>query len=70
MLVAFFAGVLVTLYLLSPGERGPTILVSGDRHVQLGSFNRAADKIEEMADVLALYAQRAREDVSDHFADS
>lgn len=67
MLVAFFAGVLVAVYLLSPGQRGPTILLSGDSRVQLEGFSRAADKIEEMTDMLALYA---RDGVSDQLADS
>ncbi len=63
MLVAFFVGVLVTVYLLVPGGKGPTILVHGDRQVQLANLDRAAEQISKMTDMTAFYAQKAKDRV-------
>ena len=61
MLVAFFVGVVVTVYLLVPGGKGPTILVHGDKQVQLANLNRAGEQIAKMTDMTAFYTHKAKE---------
>jgi hypothetical protein len=61
MVLAFFAGVLTTLYFLVPGKSGPTLLVNGDRQVQLGQLGLAGDKVEELSDRAMAYAYQAKD---------
>ncbi|OQA10837.1 MAG: hypothetical protein BWY65_00354 [Firmicutes bacterium ADurb.Bin373] len=61
MVLAFFAGVLTTLYFLVPGKTGPTLLVNGDRQVQIGQLGQAGDKVEELSDRALAYAYQAKD---------
>jgi len=61
MLLAFFAGVLTTLYFLVPGKTGPTLLVNGDRQVQFDQLGQAGDKVEELSDRALAYAYQAKD---------
>ncbi len=61
MVLAFFAGVLTTLYFLVPGKTGPTLLVNGDRQVQLNQLGQAGDKVEELSDRALAYAYQAKD---------
>jgi hypothetical protein len=61
MLLAFFAGVLVTLFLLVPGKTGPTLLVNGDCSAQTADIARAGDRIERLGDQAMVLAYRAKD---------
>ena len=61
LFIAFFAGVMVTLFLLIPGKHGPTVLVNGDRDGQVAELGSTSDKIEKVSDTAMLYAYRARQ---------
>jgi len=61
MVLAFFAGVLTTLYFLVPGKTGPTLLVNGDRQVQFDQLGQAGDKVEELSDRALAYAYQAKD---------
>ena len=60
MLIAFFAGVFTTLYLLTPGGVGPTIVASGQEKLQNQQFHNAGETIQNAGDITALYAARAK----------
>ncbi len=61
--IAFFSGVILTLFLLVPGKTGPTILVSGDHQVQVEGLNQAADRVEAVGDKLFHFAFNAKEKI-------
>ena len=61
ILVAFFAGIIVSVYLLVPGKVGPTVLVSGDRQLQSQQLDQAGEKIERAGAASVLYALRAKD---------
>jgi len=61
MLLAFFAGVLVTLFLLIPGKTGPTVLVNGSVESQLDDLSVAGVKIEQVGETALVYAYRAKD---------
>lgn len=61
MFLAFFAGVLVTLYVLIPGKHGPTILVNGDEGGQFKELGRAGDRVERFGDTALVYAYKAKD---------
>ena len=61
MTVAFFAGILTSLFFLVPGKTGPTILVNGDRAGQVADLEQAGEKIEKFSDIALDYAYRAKE---------
>ncbi|KPK75613.1 MAG: hypothetical protein AMJ79_10635 [Phycisphaerae bacterium SM23_30] len=61
MAVAFFAGVLASLFFLVPGKTGPTILVNGDRTQQVADLGQAGEKIEKFSDAALGYAYQAKE---------
>ena len=63
MLMMFFAGVLVTLYLLVPGKNGPTVLINGDSAQQITELSQAGDKIEKMGDIFLIACPRINEDI-------
>ena len=69
MLFAFFLGVIATLYVLTPGKTGPTVLVSGDRQFQLEQFDKAGQKIEQAGGAAALYAQKAKDFIQGKLGD-
>lgn len=60
-LLAFFAGVLATLYFLVPGKHGPTILVSGDEQGQVDDLDNACGKIQKASDIALFYAYKAKD---------
>lgn len=64
MILAFFAGVLTTLYLLVPGKYGPTILVNGDEQEQIHDLDSACGKLQKASDVALYYAYQAKNWVS------
>jgi len=47
LLLAFFAGVLLTVYLLVPGRSGPTVLVCGDERLQIQQLDRAGERLAQ-----------------------
>ena len=59
-LIAFFAGVFTTLYLLAPGKVGPTILASGQEALQNQQFQNAGESIQNAGEITTLYAARAK----------
>ena len=61
MLLAFFAGVLTTLYFLVPGKSGTTVVVSGDRQNQLHQISQVGEKIEKSCDLALFYTYKARD---------
>ena len=61
MLFAFFAGVLVTLFFLVPGKSGPTLLINGDRQLQIRQLDQAGEKIEAFGENILTCAYRAKE---------
>ena len=61
MLLAFFAGVIVTLFLLVPGKTGPTLLVNGDCYAQTADLGNAGDRIEHFGDQALVLAYRAKD---------
>jgi len=61
MLLAFFAGVLTTLYFLVPGKNGPTILVNGDEQIQIDDLDSAGGKIQKASDLALFYAYKAKD---------
>ncbi len=61
MVLAFFAGVLATLYFLVPGKYGPTILVNGDEQGQIGDLDSACGKIQKASDLALFYAYKAKD---------
>ena len=60
MVVAFFAGVLTSLFFLVPGKTGPTILVNGDQARQAADLEQAAEKIEKLSDTALNYVYKAK----------
>jgi hypothetical protein len=50
MTMAFFAGVLTSLFFLVPGKSGPTILINGDQDRQIADLENAGQKLEELSD--------------------
>jgi len=61
MVLAFFAGVLTTLYFLVPGKYGPTILVNGDEQGQINDLDKACGKIQKASDLALFYAYKAKD---------
>lgn len=61
MLIAFFAGVIVTLFFLVPGKTGPTLLVNGDRQLQIQQLDQASDKIEAFGENILTCAYQAKD---------
>ena len=61
MLLAFFAGVLTTLYFLVPGKHGPTILVNGDEQEQINDLDSACGKIQKASDIALFYTYKAKD---------
>ena len=61
MTVAFFAGVLTSLFFLVPGKTGPTILINGDHDRQVADLENAGHKLEEMGDRTMDYVYRVKE---------
>ena len=61
VMLAFFVGVIVTVYFLVPGKVGPTVLVSGDRQLQARQLDQAGQKIERAGAATVLYALRAKD---------
>ena len=73
VLLAFFAGVLTTLYFLVPGKYGPTILINGEEQGQLDDLDSACGKIQKVSDLALFYAYKAKDWAyakTDHSADS
>jgi hypothetical protein len=60
LVLAFFAGVLTTLYFLVPGKTGPTLLVNGSEQVQFTQLGEAGEKVEELSDRALYYAYQAK----------
>ncbi|MCP4707110.1 MAG: hypothetical protein GY869_00675 [Planctomycetes bacterium] len=50
MTVAFFAGVLTSLFFLVPGKSGPTILINGDQDRQIADLENAGRKLEDLSE--------------------
>ena len=50
MTVAFFAGVLTSLFFLVPGKTGPTILINGDQDRQIADLENAGQRLEDLSD--------------------
>ena len=61
ILVGFFCGVLMTLFLLVPGKTGPTVLISGSAEQQMADLDQAGRKLEGMGDTALALAYRARD---------
>jgi hypothetical protein len=59
--VAFFAGVLTSLFFLVPGKNGPTILINGDHNRQIAEIGQAGEKFEKLGDqaLIGLYRAKA-----------
>ena len=69
ILVAFFSGVLATLFFLVPGKTGPTLLVNGDRQVQFEDLSRAASKVELFGDKVLSFAYQTKDFLSSKLED-
>lgn len=68
LLVAFFAGVIVALYLFVPGRGGPVLSDGSTWQSQAGSLDRLGGDLERAGDTAALYLRRAREFLHDRLA--
>jgi hypothetical protein len=60
LLLAFFAGVLTTVYLLVPGHKGPTVLVYGDSRTQLADIGNTGERLTAMGRQALDYAAHAK----------
>jgi hypothetical protein len=69
MAVAFFAGVLTSLFFLVPGKTGPTILVNGDQERQMADLGQAGEKIENWSDQALSYVYRTKGFIAGKLAD-
>lgn len=59
MLLAFFAGVIVTLYVLAPGDRKLMDLVKGSTPArEWADFGQAAGKVEQLGDQTVAFFYR------------
>ena len=61
MLFSFFVGVLVTIYLLVPGNHSPAELLNPAQLGQAVDFDRAGQKLEQAGDMALVYAVRAKD---------
>ena len=61
ILIAFFAGVAVTLCVLIPGKVQPGDLLDSAKRTQIADSNRASDKIERAGDLAVFYAAKAKD---------
>jgi hypothetical protein len=61
MTVAFFAGVLTSLFFLVPGKTGPTILINGDQDRQITDLENAGRKFEHLSDQALEFVYKAKE---------
>jgi len=61
LFLAFFAGVLATVYFLVPGRTGPTVLVYDQREMQVADISRAGDRVSQWGRDALGYAGRAKE---------
>jgi len=61
MTVAFFVGVLTSLFFLVPGKSGPTILINGDQDRQIADLENAGHKLEDLSDRTLDYVYRAKD---------
>jgi hypothetical protein len=61
LLLAFFAGVLTTVYILVPGHKGPTVLVYGDTRTQLADIGNTGERLAEMGRQALTYAAHAKD---------
>jgi len=66
MLMAFFSGVLVTLFFLVPGKSGPTVLVNGDSQRQTAELIAAGGQIELFGDKALSLMYRLKERILNH----
>ena len=66
LILGFFIGVLLTLYLLIPGKNGPTVLVNGSETQQRQELDQASYKVENLGDKALCWAYKAKDSVSEH----
>ena len=64
MMVAFFAGVLTSLFFLVPGKTGPTILINGDQDRQIADLENAGQRLEALSDRTLDCVYRAKDYVA------
>lgn len=65
MLIAFFAGVISTLFFLTPGKvQLKDLLVEKERD-KLVDFDQAADRVEKANDLALFYASKAGRYIKD-----
>lgn len=64
ILIAFFAGVIVTVLVLAPGEAGWKNLTETTR---TGDFEAAAEKIEQTGEMAGFYAMKAKQRLCEKF---
>ena len=69
IIISFFAGVLVTLYLLIPGKIELGDFLDTEKRCQIADFNRAGEKIDEMGDLALFYTFKAKEYVHNKVVD-
>ncbi|MBN2376919.1 MAG: hypothetical protein JXD22_10985 [Sedimentisphaerales bacterium] len=69
MLLSFFAGVLVTFYLLVPGGHSPVELLNPAQVGRAVDFDRAGQKLEQAGDLALLYAVRAKDYIKEKISD-
>ena len=69
ILVAFFSGVLATLFFLVPGKTGPTLLVNGNRQVQFEDLSRAANKVELLSNKVLSLAYQTKDFLAEKLDD-
>ena len=64
-LVAYFAGVLTTVYFLAPGRVCPADVLNPAKWSEIADWKRAGDRVTGAADLTVLYAHRAKDYVHD-----
>ena len=68
ILIAYFAGVLTTVYFLAPGPVCPADVINPAKWSEIADWKRAGDRVTNAADLTTLYAQRAKEYVHNRIA--
>ena len=65
ILIAYFAGVLTTVYFLAPGPLCPADVLNPAKWSEIADWKRAGDRVTNATDLTALYAHRAKDYVHD-----
>ncbi|MCK4627842.1 MAG: hypothetical protein KAT56_02500 [Sedimentisphaerales bacterium] len=68
MLMAFFAGAVTMLFILTPGQVRIKDIFDQQQRSKMIDFNQAADRVERANDLTLFYANRARRYLRDKFS--